>query len=265
MGILDDSRYLCRLGVNVDHVATLRQNRGTMYPDPVEAAIQAEAAGAHQITVHLREDRRHIQERDLEILRKCVQTRINLEMAATSEMIRIARRIGPDQVTLVPERRQELTTEGGLNVVGQMKSLAAAVRQLQKSKIAVSLFIDPDHKQIAASIDLGVYAVELHTGEYANAKSRLRGIREFDRLAAASRHAQSKGLRVFAGHGLHYQNTRPVAELSEIEELNIGHSIVSRAIFVGMNRAVREMLEILRRTTPATVSAPFPPTYKTYS
>lgn len=265
MGTLDDSRYLCRLGVNVDHVATLRQNRGTIYPDPVEAAAAAESAGAHQITVHLREDRRHIQERDLVILRQCVQTRLNLEMAATAGMVRIALRVKPEQATLVPERRQELTTEGGLDVKGQKGRLAKSVRALQKAGITVSLFINPDRAQIDASVEIGVYGVELHTGEYANAKSRRETIREFDRLAEAASHAQKSGLRVFAGHGLHYRNTRPVAELSEIEELNIGHSIVSRAVFVGMRRAVREMLAILTRTTPDAPPPPFPPTYKSYS
>ncbi|MBI4180103.1 pyridoxine 5'-phosphate synthase [bacterium] len=260
--MLDDSRYLCRLGVNVDHVATLRQNRGTMYPDPVAAALEAEAAGAHQITVHLREDRRHIQERDLELLRRSVQTAVNLEMAAPAEMIRFACRIRPDQVTLVPERRQELTTEGGLDAAGQKKSLGAAVRRLMKSNITVSLFIDPDPRQIEAATDIGAYAVELHTGEYANARTRRQAVREFDRLAAAAREAQTSGLRVFAGHGLHYRNTRPVAELTEIEELNIGHSIVARAVFVGMRRAVREMLDTIRRTEPPTPLPPFPPTYR---
>ena len=262
MSSLDDSRYLCRLGVNVDHVATLRQNRGTLYPDPVAAAMSAEGAGAHQITVHLREDRRHIQERDVEILHKIVQTRLNLEMAATEEMVRRAIRLRPDQATLVPERRQELTTEGGLDVSGQKSRMSRVVRRLTRAGISVSMFVEPDRRQIESSADVGAYSVELHTGRYANARGRRQAIRGFDRLGGEARDARSAGLRVYAGHGLHYQNTRPVAELPEIEELNIGHSIVSRAIFVGIESAVREMLELLRRHAPAPAEAPFPPTYK---
>ena len=262
MGALDDSRYLSRLGVNVDHVATLRQNRGTKYPDPVTAARVAEDAGAHQITVHLREDRRHIQAADVEILRRVVQTRLNLEMAATAEMVRIAKRIRPDQVTLVPERRRELTTEGGLDVAGQKKRLAGAVRQMTRAGILVSMFIEPDRRQIAASAEVGAFGVELHTGKYANEKSRRKIVQELDRVALAAKDAKTAGLKVFAGHGLHYQNTRQIAELPEIEELNIGHSIVSRAVFVGIGAAVREMLALLLRYPPAPASAPFPPTYK---
>lgn len=265
MGPLDDSRYLCRLGVNVDHVATLRQNRGTAYPDPVSAAAGAEAAGAHQITVHLREDRRHIQDRDLAILRQTVQTRLNLEMAATADMVRIAARIKPDQVTLVPERRQELTTEGGLNAAMQKTRLAAAVRRLTGAGIGVSLFIEPDRRQIEASAKIGAAAVELHTGKYAEALTRRECVRELDRIGVAARDARSAGLKVFAGHGLHYQNTRPAAEIPEIEELNIGHSIVSRAVFVGIETAVKEMLAILLRSAAAPAEPPFPPTYKAFA
>lgn len=261
MGSLDDSRYLCRLGVNVDHVATLRQNRGTIYPDPVSAATAAESAGAHQITAHLREDRRHIQERDLEILRKTVQTRLNLEMAATDEMVRLARRIKPDQVTLVPERRQELTTEGGLDVAGQLRRMRGVVRRLKSAGLTVSTFIEPDRRQIEASASVGAFAVELHTGRYADSRMRRDQVRAFDRIGVAARDAKSFGLRVFAGHGLHYHNTRAVAELPDVEELNIGHSIVARAIFVGMETAVREMLDLLVRAPRPTVAPPFPPTY----
>jgi pyridoxine 5-phosphate synthase len=236
---------LCRLGVNVDHVATLRQNRKTSYPDPVAAAIAAEAAGAHQITIHLREDRRHIQDRDLLVLRHTVQTRLNLEMAATAEMVRIACAVQPDQVTLVPERRQELTTEGGLNVAGQKKKLSSTVKKLQSAGISVSMFIDPVEKQIDASADTGADGIELHTGEYANHTDQDLLEKEFTRLEISAGMGVASGLKVYAGHGLHYKNTRPLAELSEIEELNIGHSIVSRAFFVGMEVAVKEMLELI--------------------
>lgn len=265
MGALDDSRYLCRLGVNIDHVAAIRQNRGTTYPDPVAAARLAEDAGAHQVTVHLREDRRHIQDVDLEILRKTVQTRLNLEMAATPEMVRIAKRVRPDQVTLVPERRQELTTEGGLNVAGRQKQLAVVVRELSGAGILVSMFIEPARRQIEASAEAGAFAVELHTGKYANAATRREVLREFDKIGLAAKDARSAGLRVFAGHGLHYRNTRPVAEIPEIEELNIGHSIIARAIFSGIEAAVKEMLEQLYRFPHAPDAQPFPPTYKSYS
>jgi len=251
--------------VNVDHVATIRQNRGTLYPDPVEVALRAESAGAHQITVHVREDRRHIQERDLEILRRMVQTRLNLEMAATSAMTRIATRVRPDQVTLVPERRQELTTEGGLDVAGQKKRLAGVVRKLRGAGISVSMFVEPDRRQVEASAETGAAAVELHTGAYANARGGRDRIRQFDRLALAARDARMSGLRTFAGHGLHYENTRPVAEIPEIEELNIGHSIVARAIFTGIETAVRDMLALLVRAPQLPAESPFPPTYKSSS
>lgn len=248
---MDDSRYLCRLGVNIDHVATLRQNRGTRYPDPVDAALRAESAGAHQITVHLREDRRHIQDRDLAILREIVQTKLNLEMAATESMVRIARKVKPEQVTLVPERRLELTTEGGLNVSGQGARMSRVVKQLKRSEIFVCMFIEPDRAQIHASADAGAFGVEFHTGRYANATGRRDSMRELDRIIVAACEAKAAGLRVFAGHGLHYQNTRPIADIPEVEELNIGHSIISRAIFVGIRRAVAEMLALLLRYPPA--------------
>lgn len=261
MGTLDDSRYLCRLGVNVDHVATIRQNRGTRYPDPVDAAMRAEAAGAHQITVHVREDRRHIQPEDFEVLRNRVQTRLNLEMAATEEMVRMAVRVKPDQVTLVPERRKELTTEGGLDVAGQERRLSVAVRRLKRAGITVSMFVEADSRQIESSAETGAFAVELHTGHYANCRKKTEMIRAFDRIGNAAKEARSFGLRVFAGHGLNYQNSRPVAELFEVEELNIGHSIVARAIFVGMEQAVKEMLELLVRHPALPPEPPFPPTY----
>ena len=235
-----------RLGVNVDHVATIRQARGTRYPDPVTAAAIAELAGADQITVHLREDRRHIQDRDLRILRETVQTRLNLEMAATSEMLGIALDLRPDSVTLVPEKREEQTTEGGLDVVGHEATLAAFCDQLMDADIAVSLFIDPDSDVIAAAARLGVDIVELHTGDYAEADDDEARDAELSRLEQAAEEAADASLIVAAGHGLDYVNTREVAAISTIEELNIGHAIVARALFVGFDRAIREMLAILR-------------------
>ena len=235
-----------RLGVNVDHVATIRQARGTRYPDPVTAAAIAELAGADQITVHLREDRRHIQDRDLRLLRETVQTRLNLEMAATSEMLGIALDLRPDSVTLVPEKREEQTTEGGLDVVGHEATLAAFCDQLMDADIAVSLFIDPDSDVIAAAARLGVDIVELHTGDYAEADDDEARDAELSRLEQAAEEAADASLIVAAGHGLDYVNTREVAAISTIEELNIGHAIVARALFVGFDRAIREMLAILR-------------------
>lgn len=235
-----------RLGVNVDHVATIRQARDTKYPDPVTAAAMAELAGAHQITIHLREDRRHIQDRDLEIMRATVQTRLNLEMAATQEMLEIALAVRPDCVTLVPEKREEQTTEGGLNVVGADGILAETCDQLMEAGIDVSLFIDPDAATIEASSRLDVHAVELHTGDFAEALDEERRGVELRRLQDAARFAASCSLMVAAGHGLDYVNTPEVAVIPEVEELNIGHSIVARAIFVGFDQAVREMLALMR-------------------
>jgi pyridoxine 5-phosphate synthase len=235
-----------RLGVNVDHVATIRQARDTKYPDPVTAAAMAELAGAHQITIHLREDRRHIQDRDLEIMRATVQTRLNLEMAATQEMLEIALAVRPDCVTLVPEKREEQTTEGGLNVVGADGILAETCDQLMEAGIDVSLFIDPDAATIEASSRLDVHAVELHTGDFAEALDEERREIELRRLQDAARFAASCSLMVAAGHGLDYVNTPEVAVIPEVEELNIGHSIVARAIFVGFDQAVREMLALMR-------------------
>ncbi len=234
-----------RLGVNIDHVATLRQARGGTAPDPVTAAGIAEHHGADGITVHLREDRRHIQDRDLELLSKVVQTRINLEMAATEEMIGIAARVKPYSVTLVPEKRQELTTEGGLDVLRQRESLHEAVSRLRDDGILVSLFIDPDLSQLRAARQVGADAVEIHTGTYCEAfrAGNFNGELEKVRLAAA--HGKNIGLKVFAGHGLDVRNIVPILFLPEIEEFNIGHSIVARAVFVGLGQAVREMADLI--------------------
>ena len=233
-----------RLGVNIDHVATIRQQRGTRYPDPVTAAALAELAGADQITIHLREDRRHIQDRDLRILRETVQTLLNLEMAATDEMVAIAAELRPDTVTLVPEKREERTTEGGLDVAGQREALAGVVERLTAAGIRVSLFIDPEPDQIEASACLAVHAVELHTGDYAEAK----GDRpeELARLEVAAALAAEHGLMVVAGHGLDYGNVRAVAAIPEVEELNIGHALIARAVLVGLERAVAEMIDAIR-------------------
>ena len=239
-----DRKYV-RLGVNVDHTATIRQQRGTRYPDPVLAAAVVELAGADQITVHLREDRRHIIDRDVTILRDTIQTRLNLEMADTEEMRRIACEVRPGTVTLVPEKREERTTEGGLDVVGNRSALAAHVPQLVDAGIEVSLFVDPDPVQIDASREVGAQAVELHTGDYCNAVGAARE-RELEKLRAASAHAAKAGLTVVGGHGLDYVNVRAVAAIPEMEELNIGHSIIARAIFVGLDQAVREMIALIR-------------------
>lgn len=233
------------LGVNIDHVATLRQARRTYEPDPVWAAALAELGGADGITIHLREDRRHIQDRDLRVLRDTVTVKLNLELACADEVVRLAAQVKPDQATLVPERREEVTTEGGLDVVGNKKSVAKAVKKLRDAGIFVSLFIDPDPRQVECSAALGVEAVELHTGQYALAKGAAQE-QELLKLATAGRLAVEAGLRLHAGHGLNYKNVTPVARLDSMAELNIGHAIVSRAIFVGIERAVREMKDLLR-------------------
>jgi pyridoxine 5-phosphate synthase len=230
------------LCVNIDHIATIRQARRAQEPDPAQAAVLAELAGASGITVHLREDRRHIQDRDVEVLRRLVKTKLNLEMAVTDEMVRIALALRPDMATLVPERREELTTEGGLDVHGHLDAVATAVRALQGGGIAVSLFIDPDQDQVSASARSGAELVELHTGAYAEARERNAQQAELARLIKAATLARELGLRVNAGHGLNYVNVGPVSAIPEVEELNIGHSIVARAALVGMERAVREML-----------------------
>jgi pyridoxine 5-phosphate synthase len=228
------------LGVNIDHVATLRQQRQTQYPEPVQAALVAEQAGADNITLHLREDRRHIQERDVRLLRELLATRMNLEMAVTAEMLQFACAIRPQDCCLVPERRAELTTEGGLDVVGGGESLRAGCAQLAQAGIRVALFIDPDEAQIAAAQRAGAPMIELHTGAYADA-SGAEQARELERLRRAARFAANLGLTVHAGHGLHYGNVTPIAAIREIVELNIGHSIVARALFDGFAAAVREM------------------------
>lgn len=236
-----------RLHVNIDHVATLRQARGTSYPDPLWAASLCELAGADGITAHLREDRRHIQDRDVELLRRTVRTLLNLEMAATPEMVGIASRLRPDMVTLVPEKREERTTEGGLALGDRAvhEGVARAIAALRAFDIQVSLFVDPDSEMVAAAAVLGAQIVELHTGDYCNA-SRSQAHVELQRLARAAQQAVGLKLRVAAGHGLDYPNVEPVAALPGVEELNIGHSIVARAALVGLDRAVRDMIDILK-------------------
>lgn len=233
------------LGVNIDHIATIRQARRTVEPDPVAAAVLVELAGADGITCHLREDRRHIQDRDVQLLRQTVRTRLNLEMAATPEMVSIALAIQPNYVTLVPERREEVTTEGGLNVAGQIESLRAIVDQLQSAHIPVSMFIDADPVQIEASAQISAQFIELHTGKYAEATTEADQKEELAHLAQGCQQAIALGLRVNAGHGLTYWNVRPVALLEGMEELNIGHTIISRAVLVGLERAVREMKQAM--------------------
>jgi pyridoxine 5-phosphate synthase len=233
------------LGVNIDHIATIRQARRTVEPDPVAAAVLAELAGADGITVHLREDRRHIQDRDVRLLRQTVRTHLNLEMAATDEMVAIALDIHPDYVTLVPEKREEVTTEGGLDIAGQQERMTAIVGRLQDAGIPVSLFIDATPDQIAASVATQAQFIELHTGQYAEAKDEHSRAKELAILATGCQQAIAAGLRVNAGHGLTYWNVHPVARLTGMEELNIGHTIISRAALVGMERAVREMKQAI--------------------
>ncbi len=241
---------MARLGVNVDHVATIREARKGLQPDPAAAAVLAELGGADGITIHLREDRRHIQDRDLQVLRKTVKTKLNLEAAPTNEMVRIALDVKPDQVTFVPERRQEITTEGGLDVVANRESLAGKIKILREAEIEVSLFIDPDLDQVKASHKLGADAIEIHTGAYAEARPGKARVAQFEKIVNAVKTASRLGLTVHAGHGLDYWNVEPVAALEEIAELNIGHSIVSRAVLVGMERAVAEMKRLLVDARP---------------
>ncbi|QGQ25908.1 pyridoxine 5'-phosphate synthase [Gimesia benthica] len=229
------------LGVNIDHVATVRQARLTFEPDPVWAAVLAELGGADGITLHLREDRRHIQDHDLYTMKKTVQVKLNLEMAAEEEMTAIALEVRPDQVSLVPEKREELTTEGGLDVVANLERVEQCVHQLQQVGIEVSLFIDPDVEQIAAAKQVGVHAVELHTGRYADATSADEQQKEYDVIVKASEFTVAQGLKLHMGHGLTYRNVSKIAAIPDVCELNIGHSIVSRAVLVGMEQAVREM------------------------
>jgi pyridoxine 5-phosphate synthase len=242
---------MLRLGVNVDHVATVRQARRAAVPDPVHAAYLAESGGADGITVHLRADRRHIQDRDVELLRRTVKTRLNLEMAATDEMLRVALAVRPDQVTLVPERPEELTTEGGLDVLRHHATLRAARVTLEQAGIEVSLFIDPLAEQVRATQALGAVAFEINTAAYSEARGAARGA-ALDVLAATARLGRELGLHVHAGHGLDYDNVGALAALPELLELNIGHAIVARAVLVGLERAVREMKDALRRARPAT-------------
>lgn len=236
---------MMRLGINVDHVATVRQARGIDIPDPVEAALLAEKGGADGITVHLREDRRHIQERDVEILRQRVMAKLNLEMAVTPEMVKQAERIRPNDVCLVPERREELTTEGGLDVVAHRGKVQEAVRCLQGEGILVSLFVDPQEGQIEASRETGAHGIEIHTGRYCNAAGGRE--KELEEIKAAVSLAHCLGLEVHGGHGLNYENVSPIARIPEIVELNIGHSIIARAIMVGMVQAVSEMKNLLEK------------------
>lgn len=233
------------LGVNIDHIATIRQARRTVEPDPIAAAVLAELAGADGITAHLREDRRHIQDRDIRLLRETVRTHLNLEMAPTDEMVAIALEVKPDYVTLVPERREEITTEGGLDIVGQLDRLQKVVDRLQSAGIPVSLFIDAQSAQIEASAKVQAQFIELHTGTYAEAKDEKTRASELETLTQGSQHAISLGLRVNAGHGLTYWNVYPVASIPGMEELNIGHTIISRAALVGLERAVREMKQAI--------------------
>ncbi|WP_435628467.1 pyridoxine 5'-phosphate synthase [Candidatus Ferrigenium straubiae] len=234
-----------KLGLNIDHVATLRQARGSRYPNVVRAALICEEAGADAITLHLREDRRHIQDADVEILRSMLQTRMNLECAVTEEMIANALRIKPHDLCLVPERREELTTEGGLDVVRYFDAVKAACERCAAAGIRVSLFIDPDGKQIDAARRIGAPVVELHTGQYAEADSVPEREHELERIRAAVAHAHAQGLQVNAGHGLHYHNVQPIVAIPHIAELNIGHAIVSEALFIGLDAAVRKMKALL--------------------
>lgn len=235
------------LGVNIDHVATLRQARGTSYPEPVQAALMAEQAGADGITVHLREDRRHIHDRDVELLQRTIQTRLNLEMAATDEMVEIACRLRPAHCCLVPEKREELTTEGGLDVAGNAQAVAECCRRLAEAGIQVSLFIDPDPEQIQAARACGAPAIELHTGAWADACEDALRERELERIVRGVEHGRRAELIVNAGHGLHYHNTEAVAAIPGINELNIGHAVVARAVLTGMDEAVRSMRAIIDR------------------
>ncbi len=234
-----------QLGVNIDHIATLRQARGTLYPDPVQAAIESEQAGADGITIHLREDRRHIQERDVMMLSNILQTKMNLEMAVTDDMIAIAEKYKPSDCCLVPEKRQELTTEGGLDVAGQMAKIKQACQRLADANIRVSLFIDPDRAQIDAAVACGVPVIEIHTGVYAEALTHQAALQELEVITKAVSYARQAGLQVNAGHGLNYHNTTAIAQIADIVELNIGHAIIARSVFTGLQSAVREMKDLM--------------------
>ena len=237
---------MIELGVNIDHVATLRQARGTRYPSPVQAALVAESAGADAITLHLREDRRHIQDSDVDIIRASLRTRMNFEMAVTEEMLAIACRVLPQDVCLVPEKRAELTTEGGLDVIAHFDTIKAACERLQAVGIRVSLFIDPDEQQLDAAQQAGAPVVEIHTGRYADAANATLQVRELARIRRAAEHGAALGLKVNAGHGLSLHNVQPIAALPQIAELNIGHALIADAVFVGLENAVREMKRLMR-------------------
>ncbi|MEM4989001.1 pyridoxine 5'-phosphate synthase [Collimonas sp. H4R21] len=245
MSYLNPTSAVIDLGVNIDHVATLRNARGTTYPDPLQAALQAEEAGADVITLHLREDRRHIKDADVEIIRPQLRTRMNLEAAVTQEMIDFSCKIKPEDSCLVPERRHELTTEGGLDVVKYFTQVQAAVRQLQAEGIRVSLFIDPEADQIQAAAEIGAPVIELHTGRYAEAHDEAGQRSELERVQIAVQEGVKRGLKVNAGHGLHYSNTQAIAAIPDIAELNIGHAIVAHAVFVGWKNAVSEMKALM--------------------
>ena len=234
------------LGVNIDHVATLRQARGTLYPEPIQAALVAEQAGADGITAHLREDRRHIQDRDIFLLKDMLHTRLNMEMAVTDEMIALAVKVQPYACCLVPEKREELTTEGGLDVSGNLNRMQWACDKLREAGIEVSLFIDPDETQIDAAVKAGAPVVELHTGCYAEAKNPLQQTEELARIRKAAHHAHSAGLQVNAGHGLHFYNVEAICAIPEIVELNIGHSIIAQALFSGLAQTVKDLKRIMR-------------------
>lgn len=238
---------MTRLAINVDHVATVRQARGISEPDPVAAAAICELAGAAGIVVHLREDRRHMQDRDIVLLRQTIKSKMNLEMGANKEIIAIALNIKPDLITLVPEKREELTTEGGLDIVSQVKKIGKVIEKMTKAGIPVSLFLDPDPKQLAVAKEIGATFVELHTGRYCDAGNEALREHEFELLSAAAEEGDRMGLRMCAGHGLNYQNTAPIAALDTIEELSIGHAIIARAVFTGLDKAVRDMLAIVRQ------------------
>ncbi len=244
----DRRKKMTQLAINVDHVATIRQARGITEPDPVTAAAICELAGASGIVVHLREDRRHIQDRDVHLLRQTVKTKLNLEMGATKEIINIALDVKPDLITLVPEKRQELTTEGGLDVLNQKKKLAKSIAKMSKANIPVSIFVDPDEEQIKASYDIGATFVEIHTGRYCDATSEEIQNIEFQLVAEAAESAYQMGLRVNAGHGLDYQTTARVAGIDAIEELSIGHAIITRAVFSGLDHAVKDMLAVIQNS-----------------
>ncbi len=236
---------MLELGVNIDHVATIRQARKTYEPDPAAAAVLAELGGADGITIHLREDRRHINDRDLHVLRQTVHIKLNLELSCAAEIVAIACQAKPDQATLVPERREEVTTEGGLDVITHWSAVERSIKQLHDTGVVVSLFLDADPKQLDAAAKLGVAAVELHTGQYALARGEAAIHKELEKLAKGGKQIVESGMKLHAGHGLNYQNVKPVAAIPSMRELNIGHSIISRAVFVGMERAVREMKALM--------------------